>query len=355
MTFTKSQIKKAGKILKHKEAHSSDEVKWAEDALTYWRTIHGKVINEFHQIVHDKAKEINQDTFVAQRLKRSPSIIGKLQRLGNIQLTTMQDIAGVRAVVNDINEIRLLEKSLKESNIKHELISEDDYLENPKESGYRGIHLIYKYLDSVDSESNGLLVEIQIRTKLQHAWATAVETMGTFLGTQLKFNEGQPKWLKYFALTSSAFSFIEKTNPVPKYTKFTEIETYEQALYEFKYNEIDEKLKVYSLAADFICNKVDENKKFHLVVLDVKEKIVKIQSFTESQFEIANKRYTELERDSTNGDLKQVVLVSTESIHELRDAFPNYFLDTKEFLKHMDLIRIRFNEMKKTKAPNKGS
>jgi ppGpp synthetase/RelA/SpoT-type nucleotidyltranferase len=352
MTLSKSQIKKAGKILKHKESQSVEDVKWAEDALTYWRTIHGKVINDFHQIVQDKSKEINKDTFVAQRLKRSPSIIGKLQRLGNIQLTTMQDIAGVRAVVNDINEIRLLEKSLKESKIIHELISEDDYLECPKESGYRGIHLIYRYVDSEESESNGLLVEIQIRTKLQHAWATAVETMGTFLGTQLKFNEGQPKWLKYFALTSSAFSFIEKTNQVPKYTKLSQFETFEQTLYEFKYNEIEEKLKVYSLAADFICKKVDENKKYHLVVLDVKAKTVKIQSFEASQFDSANKRYTELERDSSNGNLKQVVLVSTESIHELRDAFPNYFLDTREFLKHMDLIRGQFNKMKITKAPN---
>ena len=350
MALSKSQVKKAGKILKRKESHNNEEIKWAEDALTYWRTIHGKVINDFHQIVQIKGKEINEDTFVAQRLKRSPSIIGKLQRLGNIQLTTMQDIAGVRAVVNDIEEVKLLEKNLKESNLEHELVSEDDYLNNPKESGYRGIHLIYKYNDSEDLEANGLLVEIQIRTKLQHAWATAVETMGTFLGTQLKFNEGQPKWLKYFALTSSAFSYIEKTNPVPKYTKLSEFETYEQALYEFKYNDIEEKLRVYSLAADFICKKVDENKKYHLVVLDVKEKVVRIQSFEAAQFEKANRRYTELERDSSS-NLKQVVLVSTESIHELRDAFPNYFLDTKEFLKHMELIRGLFNQMKTT-APN---
>jgi putative GTP pyrophosphokinase len=348
--MTKNQIKKAGKILKHKELYSAKEVKDAEDVLTYWRTLHGEVINEFHQIVQDIAKKINKDTFVAQRIKRSPSIIGKLQRLGSIQLTTMQDIAGVRAVVNNLDEVRLLEKKIKESGFEHELISEDDYLHSPKDSGYRGIHLIYRFKGPEDSESNGLLVEIQIRTKLQHAWATAVETMGTFLGTQLKFNEGQPKWLKYFALTSSAFSFIEKTNLVPKYTKLSEFETFEQALYEFRYNEIEDKLKAYSLAAEFICNKIDEDKKYHLVTLNIKEKNVNIQSFTANHFDLANERYTELERESSNGNSKQVVLVSTESIHELRDAFPNYFLDTREFLKHMDLIQKLFNEMKTKNA-----
>jgi len=37
MTISKSQIKKAGKMLKHKDSHSDEDVKWAEDALTYWR------------------------------------------------------------------------------------------------------------------------------------------------------------------------------------------------------------------------------------------------------------------------------------------------------------------------------
>ena len=345
--MTRTQVKKAGKVLKHKESHSEEEVKSAEDVLTFWRILHGKVITDFHQIVQENAKNINKNAFVAQRIKRSPSIIAKLQRLSNIQLTTMQDIAGVRAVVDNIKEVRLLESNLKSNKFQHILVSEDDYLNNPKESGYRGIHLIYKYVDSEDSDSNGLSVEIQIRTKLQHAWATAVETMGTFLGTQLKFNQGQPKWLKYFALTSSAFSFIEKTNQVPKYTKLTEYETYEQALYEFKYNEIEDKLKAYSLVADFICTKIEEEKKFHIVTLDIPQKIVNIQSFTTDEFEFANKLYTELERESSKENYsKQVVLVSTESIHELRDAFPNYFLDTREFLKHMDIIQKSFNKMK---------
>jgi len=350
MSHSKSQIKKAGKILKHKDSHTKKDIKFAEDALTYWRSIHEKIINEFHQIVQEKVKEINEESFVAQRLKRSPSIIAKLQRLSNIQLTTMQDIAGVRAVVKDLGELRLLQNRLKEDDIPHELKGEDNYLEKPKNSGYRGIHLVYKYNDSKDRISNGLLVEVQVRTKLQHAWATAVETMGTYLGTNLKFNEGQPKWLKYFALTSSAFSFIEKTNKVPKYEKLSKYETFELALYEFKYNKIADTLTAYSVVTNFICKESDADNRFHLILLDIDNKTLKVQSFREGEFERANQKYTELERKYSTNSLNQVVLVSTESIHDLRNAFPNYFLDTKDFLRNMKLIQKMFNEMKNKSA-----
>lgn len=350
MTFSRNQIKKAGKILKDKESYPLSKVKSAEDVLTYWRTIHLKVINDFRELVLDKAKEISADTFVAQRLKRSPSIIAKLIRLGNIQLTTMQDIAGVRVVVKDLRELKLLVEELKQSIVKHQLKSEDDYITHPKESGYRSIHLIYKYNDLTNNETNGLLVEIQIRTKLQHAWATSVETMSAFLGTHLKFDEGQPKWLKYFALTSSAFSFLEHTNQIPKYEKLSKFDTFERALYEFNYNKITEKLTAFSLVADFICDDSDPKNKFYLVMLDIKERMLTIKSYKDGEFDLANKKYTEEERKNAGDSFKQVVLVSTESIHELRDAFPNYFLDTKEFLLKMNGIKKSFTRMKHLKT-----
>lgn len=353
LKFSRSQIKKAGKTLKNKNSNTSTEVKLAEDALTYWRVIHEKVINEFHEIVSKKAKEISEDAFVAQRLKRYSSIIGKLKRLPNIQLTTMQDIAGVRVVVKDLRELKLLVKELKNSILKHELKSEYDYLANPKESGYRGVHLIYNYSDLNNKKTNGLLVEIQIRTKLQHSWATAVETMSTFLGTNLKFDEGQPKWLNYFSLTSSAFSFFENTNQIPKYEKLTKFETFERAIYEYNYNKIEDRLTAYSLAADIICEDSDQNHKFHLVVLDIKKRIVEIKSFTEGEFELANEHYTENERMNAENPSNQIVLVSTESIHELRDAFPNYFLDTKDFLLNMRRVKKSFSQMKELKEHDK--
>lgn len=86
-----------------------------------------------------------------------------------------------------------------------------------------------------------------------------------------------------------------------------------------------------SVAAEFICKQVDVSNKYHLVTLDIEKRLVQIHSYGETQIDIANYAYTELERKSKEDGNKQSVLVSTESIHELQDGFPNYFLDIREF------------------------
>lgn len=345
--FTKGQVNKAGDILKSKDSRTKEEILWAEEALTFWRTNHSSVITDFHSDLKEKVNEVNDKSTIVQRIKRSQSIIRKLIRIDGMQLSRMQDIAGVRVIVSDLQELYLLAEKLKGPDFRHEFKNEKDYVQNPKESGYRGIHLIYKYNNPNKPDANGLFIEVQLRTKLQHTWATAVETMSTFLGTHLKFNEGQQKWLKYFALTSSAFSFIEKTPAIPNFNKLTEFDTLQMALYEYNYNKIKYSLSAYSIAADFICTKVDESKKYHIVTLDTESRKVNIQSFGEIQIDIANKKYTEIERNSTAESTKQSVLVSTESIHELQDGFPNYFLDIRSFLSQMDLIKLRLMMLKR--------
>ncbi len=339
MTFSKNQINKAGEVFKDRDSMSAEEIKNAEDALTYWRTIHSPVISDFHDVLKKVAYAINKKSVIVQRIKRSHSIIRKLNRMDGMKLARMQDIAGIRVILKDIKEVYKLVDTLKTNGFIHELKNEKDYIKEPKKSGYRGIHLVYKYNNPVKSESNGLHIEVQIRTKLQHIWATAVETISTFLGTHLKFDEGQPKWLKYFALTSSAFSFVENSPSVPKYENKDERETLELAIYEYNYNNINENLSAYSVAANFICNKVDESKKYHIVTLDTKARQVKIDSFTDSEIDLANKKYTEIERQNSKISTNQSVLVSTESIHELQEGFPNYFLDIKDFLTQMESMK----------------
>lgn len=346
MNISRTQIKKAGRILKEKKKFDKEEVKDAENKLTYWRTIHGNVLNEFYKIVDGEVKIINKDAYVVQRVKRSPSIIAKLERFPNNQLTTMQDIAGIRAIMKDLNEVDLLREQLKKVAKTHEFKTYDNYITNPKESGYRSVHLIYKFLNPSDPETNGLLIEIQIRTELQHSWATAVETMSTFLGTNLKFGQGQPKWLSYFALTSSAFSFLEGTPQVPTYTSLDKKETYRQALYEFRYNLIEENLSAFTTAANHITTTREDSDFYHLLKLDIVKRVVNIKSFATTQFDKANEEYTLLERKFAKNNKFQVVLVSTESIKELQGAFPNYFLDTREFLKNMEKIKSEYDLIK---------
>jgi ppGpp synthetase/RelA/SpoT-type nucleotidyltranferase len=348
MIISRNQIKKAGKILKNKEKFKLEEIEKAENILTYWRTIHGSVLDEFNEIVSNSVQKINPKSYVASRVKRSPTIIGKLKRKPdtNTQLTTMYDIAGIRAIMKNLTEVEKLSEVLKKVAQKHEFKDYNNYITNPKKSGYRSVHLIYKYKNTEDLEINNLFIEIQIRTELQHSWGTAVETMSTFLGTNLKFGEGQPKWLKYFALTSSAFSFLEGTPQVPSYKNLDKKETFRQAIYEFNYNQIEQNLSAFSVAAKAITSRRKQDDFFHLLKLDISNRLVNITSFPKEEFEKANEKYTLLERKYSKKVQFEIVLVSTESVKELQSAFPNYFLDTGEFLNNMERIKVEYNKLK---------
>ena len=118
---------------------------------------------------------------VAQRLKRVPTILDKIKnRQQQMQLGRMQDVGGLRAIVTDIRQLNDLKKKYARLRTKHSLERVHDYISETKESGYRGVHIIYKYHSPEKPQYDGLYVEIQLRTRLQHLWATAVETVDFF-------------------------------------------------------------------------------------------------------------------------------------------------------------------------------
>ena len=49
----------------------------------------------------------------------------------------------------------------------------------------------------------------------QHQWATAVETVGTFTGDELKSGIGSADWLRFFPLMSSFIARLEEKEIVP--------------------------------------------------------------------------------------------------------------------------------------------
>jgi hypothetical protein len=323
----------------------------AENALTYWRYIHDPVINTFQALLRTKlAKKYNGNGFIAQRLKRAPSIIAKLKREPNMKLSTMQDIAGIRAVMTKLNDVEDLRTSLVNSTSKHILIDEKDYILTPKKSGYRSIHLIFEYSNKLQPDSNGLKIEVQIRTQLQHLWATSVETMGTFLDTSLKSSEGPKPILDFFALTSSAFASIEKMPLVPGCDNFqNEMCLFNEVVSKYDSLTIKDKLSGYSIAVSELSKKENKNSKYHLIILDLKNKFVKIQSYSNKDFAKANIDYTETERSINAGAHMQAVLISIDKVSALQKAYPNYFLDTRDFMEKIETMRreIKFHSYSK--------
>lgn len=229
-------------------------------------------------------------------------------------------------------------------------MGEKDYISLPKDTGYRGVHLIYKYKNKKVESYDGLYIELQMRTKLQHAWATAVETIGTFLNYALKSSEGPEEWLSFFSLTGSAFARFEGCSPVPGYDELSDQDTYERMIADADRLNVIDRLEAFSVAAHSISND-SKGGSYHLVVLDPTKKTVSIESFGRRKLEEANKRYSHYELQTRKGEDIQVVLVATGSIDSLRQAYPNYFLDTHEFIRVIRKINLEIVDANKQIQP----
>lgn len=334
--YSRNKVDKAGDLLRTLES-SSFEDHWTANVLSYWRAIHNYPINTFQATLRNKLKKIDNHALVAQRLKRIPSIIQKLQRFPDMDLSRMQDIGGLRAVVQDIPKLQSLYRNYKKTRFLHELTKEYDYIYTPKRSGYRSIHLVYRYNNPLMPAYNGLLIELQLRTRKQHAWATAVETMGIFLDNALKSSVGPEEWLNFFSLTSSAFAHMEQQNLVPGYEYMTSEETYHRVTKKSKELNVENKLTGFGIAIKAIQS---DNRRgiYYLLVLDPKNRTIRYQAYSKERFGVATEDYLKEEEKIVEGSQKQAVLVAAASIEDLKRAYPNFFLDTQEFLKILKRI-----------------
>ncbi len=338
---SKKQINKAGVILV-KDNPSSNELNWAQDIADRWRACHAYPINTFQSTLRRKLTSFSNNPIVAQRLKRMPTIIDKLKRYPLMKLTTMQDIGGLRAVVGSIADVYKLGAEYRDSKrFLHKMVDEKNYIENPRsEDGYRSLHLIYKYKNKRTPEYDGLRVELQIRTKLQHTWATAVETMGTFLGQALKSRQGDQEWLDFFAVTSSAFAYKERCPRVPRYKNLSHKETYRAvAKAEMELRAL-EKMRGFTVAVNEIVKRRGLRKgwSYHLIILNSLAKTVQIKPYNRDSFKEAARDYLKIENEAAQGKKIEPVLVSAGPIETLRRAYPNFFLDINDFVKIVDTI-----------------
>ncbi|MER8693303.1 RelA/SpoT domain-containing protein [Mesorhizobium opportunistum] len=162
---------------------------------------------------HMKALRLKGD--IASRPKRLASICRKL-RESTTNLDTMNDIGGCRAIMPDIYSVRLLLASMRDK-FPHEIRSREfNYIDEPKPDGYRSHHIVLQYRPrTAETEAfQGRRIELQVRTTLQHSWATAVEAVGLFRRQDLKHGNGEQDWLRLFQLMSAEFAQVEQC-PIP--------------------------------------------------------------------------------------------------------------------------------------------
>lgn len=131
-----------------------------------------RVLNEEFSLQYDR----NPISAIKTRLKTTKSIIEKLHRY-NFPVTpesiveNLNDVAGVRVVCSFEKDVySLAEALLSQDDV--ELISKKDYIKNPKENGYRSLHLIVAVPIYLVNEKRIMRVEIQLRTISMDTWAT---------------------------------------------------------------------------------------------------------------------------------------------------------------------------------------
>jgi hypothetical protein len=313
---------------------SREDRELALTVINNWRSSHSFPLNTFQMNLRHVTSELDPDPTVAQRIKRLPSIRHKLERYPGMNLSRMQDIGGCRAVVGSVRRVGELADYYKtRSRIKHKLVREDPYISEPKPSGYRGVHLVYSYYSDRSSTWNGLKIELQIRSRLQHAWATAVETVGTFTQQALKSSLGEEEWLRFFALMSSALALRERTPTVPGTPDNwdalkPELREYAERLH------VVSRLTAYGAALEYAEQAIAPTGHIYLLELDIAGPTLVTRSYTNAA--IAADQYSAVERAIEGDPSKDAVLVTVESLASLRRAYPNYFLDTTAFLESVE-------------------
>ena len=197
--YSRTQVNEAGATLIDPERSDPQQ---AHAIVNNWRAAHSLPLDRVRSELQKRVAPFGEEALVAQRLKRLSSIGAKLGRFRNMNLARMQDVSGCRAVLPSVEDVRRVARSYEDSPSKHRVVHTDDYLSNPRPSGYRGVHLVSRFEPGDEEEAvyAGMRIEIRLRSRLQHAWAAAVETMGTFSGQALKSSEGDEDWLRFFAL-----------------------------------------------------------------------------------------------------------------------------------------------------------
>ncbi len=347
--LSKSKINTAAIILLDNNKHSTVEIDAALGIVNYWKAMHSHPLQVFNNRLKRVSQKINKNALSAQRLKRISSILKKLNReyydnKPTMKLTQMQDIAGCRVIMSNTKQVRTLyDKYYRNGDLKHKKVNVKDYIASPKLDGYRSIHLVYRYnSDKGKKEYNDLLVEVQIRSKLQHLWATAVETVDFFTKQAIKSNQGEENWEIFFRLVSSAFARMENS-PIVSQTPQNEKELYLQIKEKEKELQVVQKMTQWTKSLKYFDNfKQKKNRYFYLLELDTNIDKLTVSAFTKLEEEKALIAYSDAEKKIYNKIGYDVVLVSADNVQDLKKAYPNYFLDTENFINHLKVILNKY-------------
>ncbi|NJQ03558.1 RelA/SpoT domain-containing protein [Streptomyces zingiberis] len=177
LPFSKSQVIRLGeRLVKANEPSDEDLAALSDLLIAYDDTLASAL-----EIVRDLGFD------PTSRVKNTGTILEKLARHGGSWLKSMQDLAGMRIVLDGTRTaqdeaVRLIVEAFASAEREPKVM---DRRSQPSQ-GYRAVHVIV-FLD-------GIPVEIQVRTRWQHEWADMFEKLADLIGRGIRYGEAPAHW-----------------------------------------------------------------------------------------------------------------------------------------------------------------
>jgi len=119
-------------------------------------------------------------------------------------------MVGCRAIMKDIVEVDTLVNIINITVVGINInFTKNILYHDPKESGYRGIHLVYKYHSDQSKDYDDMKIEIQIALSFSTLGQQRLKLFGTFIKQSLKSSQGERDWLRFLCPMSSAMAITE--------------------------------------------------------------------------------------------------------------------------------------------------
>lgn len=311
-----------------------------------FREAHNIIIKLF--TIELKKVNFSKQHLIASRNKRIETIISKLCRPEKPKLDRIHDIAGTRIIFENIKSLEDYIDILENTELVNfkEKINEDknryNYIKNPKSDGYRSIHKVFYYSSNIpystlNEKSFNLenkKIELQLRTRLQHIWATTVEIYDIINKSNIKtgtHNKLETKEGLFFKNCSLVFEGIESNdvekikiniNKIFRDKDLVEIYNRLKGIKNIKNIQLPKTLgsdEVFILITDLNKGKTT------FFTTDPIEKNDKQDTF------LINASYRRLEEKNTKGEYI-LLLLTLGDIKKLKNVYPNYFLNTNKFI-----------------------
>lgn len=283
------------------------------ELLQEFRTSFSKPLVNVFNITRELADKVNQSSILAFRLKRIDTIINKLSREKEMDLSRMGDIGGIRCIFYNEAEVYKA-KALIENTFESGGKTRDYIKEIHRDIGYKSVHMYVK--DPISQKR----IEIQLRTRNHHNWATLIEITDLLYDLRLKELgfESNEKFGKFHALMSSdkELSKVEAELVYEVLDKYDFISVLSKT---FRKNNAEVKKRWSS---------EDKNNSFFLIEASKKD-IPILKSF--KTFEEAEHAYFEKYKENSSAE---IVLTSIKkpNFKQISVAYANYILSYHTFM-----------------------